>query len=57
MLHLQITIEGKSITDLELAIDEAKKRISKGNREGFDSNEDGEFSFEVSGKEEPSDND
>ena len=51
MLTVTITCEGKTLSDIEMAIDEAKKRIAEGNKMGFDSNDDGEFKFFVSGRE------
>jgi hypothetical protein len=52
MLKVTINCEGKTLRDIELAIEEAKKRILKENTSGFDSNEDGSFDFYLSGKEE-----
>ena len=52
MLTGIININGNSLRDLELAIDEAKRLISKGMTNGADSNEDGNFDFEITGEEE-----
>jgi hypothetical protein len=52
MLDVTINIEGKTLHDIELAIDEAKRQISAGYYSGMNGNEDGEYSFTVSGEEE-----
>ncbi len=52
MLTGSITFEGKTQTDIENAVEEALRLIKNGNYSGTNSNEDGEFSFEVSGEEE-----
>lgn len=52
MLILTINIEGKTLSDLEIAIDEVKKHISNGCVSGMDSNNDGEFNFQITGDEE-----
>jgi hypothetical protein len=57
MLKLEINIEGATLGDLELAIDEAKKRIMEGNYSGFDSNSTGSFNFSRTGDEEAVDKD
>ena len=43
-----ITFEGKTYSDVEMAIEEALRRIKEGYSIGADSNEDGEFTFEIS---------
>lgn len=53
MLKGSITFEGKTDSDIELAIEEALKRIKNGNTFGFDSNDEGSFTFQITGKEEP----
>jgi hypothetical protein len=45
MILGNITFEGKTLDDVEMAIDEAKRRIMQGNVTGKDENEDGSFSF------------
>ena len=52
MLKGTINFEGKTGTDVELAIEEALKRIKAGSRGGSDSNEEGNFEFDISGEEE-----
>lgn len=52
MLKGTITFEGKTNEDIELAIEEALRVIKNGNSSGFNSNEDGEFSFQILGEEE-----
>ena len=44
-----ITVTGKTDGDIELAINEAKKRIMQGTNFGADSNEDGSFDYRGSG--------
>lgn len=57
MLKGKIEFEGKTYSDVEVAIDEAKKKIqqtikSKGSgiTSGFDGNDDGNYSFEIGDK-------
>ena len=57
MLKGKIEFEGKAYSDVELVIDEAKKKIlrtlkSKGSgiTSGFDGNDDGNYSFEIGNK-------
>lgn len=52
MLNVEITIEGKTWGDVELALDEAKRRLMQETYLGFDENEDGSFHYEVEGEEE-----
>ena len=49
MLKEKIEFEGKTYSDVEIAIDEAKKKILQTFTSGFDSNDDGNFSFEIEG--------
>jgi len=44
-----IEVSGKDEGDIVCAIEECKRVIENGNRSGFDSNEDGNFSFESIG--------
>lgn len=53
MLTATIEASGKTQGDLEQALEEALKRIRAGNTSGFDSNDDGDFRFDVDGEEEP----
>jgi hypothetical protein len=52
MLSGAIYFAGKTLDDVAMAIEEALSRINAGNVMGFDRNEDGNFSFELSGEEE-----
>lgn len=45
--HLRITITGESFYDLEVALDEVKKKIEEQYLSGFDSNETGDYEFDV----------
>ena len=49
MLKGKIEFEGKTYSDVEIAIDEAKKKILQTFTSGFDSNDDGNYSFEIEG--------
>ncbi len=49
-----INAEGKTDHDIELAIEEALKRIKAGNSSGMDSNNSGSFDFQITGDEEES---
>ena len=53
MRNLKINIEGKSDSDLEIALEEVLRVIKNGNMSGMDSNDSGEFNFQISGDEEP----
>lgn len=52
MLKLTIKIEGKTFADLELALAEVNKKVKEEYGSGFDSNEDGSYSFDITGDEE-----
>lgn len=52
MLTLKIKCKGRTHNDLELALDEARRRILQGNLCGWDSNDEGDFRFDISGEEE-----
>jgi hypothetical protein len=45
--HLRITITGESFYDLEVALDEVKKKIEEQYLSGFDNNETGDYEFDV----------
>ena len=47
MIKGRIEFEGKTITDVREAIEEALTRINLGNTTGFDHNEDGSLNFDV----------
>jgi len=49
MKTYEITVSGKTESDILNGIDEARKRIEAGNYAGFDSNDSGEFSFDSDG--------
>lgn len=51
-MKLNIEIEGKTLSDLEFALDEVKRKVEETYRSGFDSNEDGSYQFEITGEEE-----
>jgi hypothetical protein len=48
-MTLQIEIEGHTTEDAALALDEIKRLVSEGFRTGFNSNDTGRFSFEITG--------
>ena len=52
MIKGKIEFEGNTLSDVELAIDEAEKKIMQTYTSGFDSSDDGNYSFEVEGEEE-----
>ncbi|STQ90060.1 hypothetical protein [Iodobacter fluviatilis] len=54
MKKLAISITGKTTLDLENSILEVLRLISNGNTSGFDSNESGQYTFEVESRTEPS---
>jgi hypothetical protein len=45
--HLRINITGESFYDLEVALDEVKKKIEEEYLSGFDSNETGDYKFDI----------
>jgi hypothetical protein len=49
MRKFTIEAEGKTLEDVLMAIDEARKRIATGTNTGFDSNEDGNFKYSSEG--------
>ncbi len=57
MLTLTIEITGKTYGDLHSALEVVTKQISEEYRAGFDSNDDGNYSYNVSGEEEESEED
>lgn len=52
MMTGKIEFEGRTRLDIADALSEALTRINSGNTSGFDSNDDGSFSFEINGEEE-----
>ncbi|KKK72987.1 hypothetical protein LCGC14_2898390 [marine sediment metagenome] len=53
MLTGTIELTGKTTSELELAAQEATKKIAQGYLGGSDSNDDGAYFFKVSGEEKP----
>ena len=51
MKDLNIQIQGKTVEDLELALQEVSRLVSEGFIEGQDRNEDGRFSFSIVNKQ------
>ena len=47
MKIVEIKIKGKTVSDLLIALDEIKTKLSEGYSSGFDSNEDGEYFFDT----------
>lgn len=52
MLKGKIEFEGKTLMDIEMGIEEAKKKIMETYTSGFDESGDSNYSFEVEGEEE-----
>ncbi|ALA07305.1 hypothetical protein SECTIM467_181 [Brevibacillus phage SecTim467] len=52
MLQVKIELNGKTMSDIEDALEEAKKKILEGYGSGFDSNDSGSYSFQVDGEED-----
>ena len=55
MLRVAITLEGRTIDDIDQALDEARRQVLNGDRAGADASETSAFKFEVTGQEEPRD--
>lgn len=54
MIKGTINFEGKTQGDIELAIEEALRVIKQsGCSSGMDSNDSGEYDFQITGEEEP----
>ncbi len=49
MKNFEISVSGKTLDDIILAIDEAKRQIEEGYHSGMNSNDDGEYSFSSDG--------
>jgi hypothetical protein len=45
--HFSISITGESFYDLEVALDEVKKKIEEEYLSGFDRNETGDYEFDI----------
>ena len=55
MLKGTINVEGKSIGDIELALEEALRVIkTSGCHSGMNSNDSGSYNFQITGDEDPS---
>lgn len=52
MLKLKIECSGKTFRDLELALDEVKRLVAQEYLSGFNSNDTGRFTFDITGEEE-----
>jgi len=48
-MELKINIQGHTIGDLEMAIDEVKRLVASGNTSGFDKNDTGRYDLQVEG--------
>ncbi|WP_165831352.1 hypothetical protein [Abyssibacter profundi] len=55
MLRVAITLEGRTIDDIDQALDEARRQVLNGDRAGADASETSAFKFQVTGQEEPRD--
>lgn len=53
MLQLELSASGYTFSDIELAVQEALNKIQSEYRNGMDSNDDGDYSFSITGDEEP----
>jgi len=51
MLRVALTLEGRTIDDIDKALDEARRQILNGDRTGADASEDGAYKFQVTGQE------
>jgi len=52
VLKANVEIEGRTALDIEAALTEVLRSLESGNTSGFDRNDDGRYSFEVSGEDE-----
>lgn len=50
MKTFKLIVRGKKQMDIELAVAESMRLIGSGNLSGFNSNEDGDFSFDSEGE-------
>lgn len=51
-ITVKIEVEGKTESDVEVAIQTVAKRVTQGFREGFERTSDSYYKFEVSGEED-----
>ena len=47
MKQLEVTISCKTESDLTIALDEVKRKVEQGFLSGFDSNDSGSYTFEI----------
>jgi hypothetical protein len=47
MKKLSIKVNGKTAADLTIALDEVKKKVEQGFLSGFDSNDSGDYEFDI----------
>ena len=52
MLKLNVEIEGKTTSDLLMALDEVRRKVDETYTSGFDRNNDGNYNFNITGDEE-----
>jgi hypothetical protein len=52
MLKLMIEVNGYTVSDLELALDEITRKVSEGYLSGMDSNDESNYQFNRTGNEE-----
>lgn len=52
MRTLQITITGKTNSDLDIALEEVTRLVADGNNLAFNRNDTGSFRFEIDGDED-----
>ena len=47
MKQLEIKISGKTESDMTIALDEVKRKVEQGFLSGFDSNDSGSYTFDI----------
>ena len=47
MKQLEVSISGKTESDLTIALDEVKRKVEQGLLSGFDSNDTGNYTFDI----------
>jgi hypothetical protein len=52
MMDLKVQVTGRTARDIELALHEVMRSVEDGNTSGFDRNQDGDYTFEISGVDE-----
>ena len=53
MKRLKVAIKGKTDGDVQVALEEVLKKVKEGYVSGADSNDDGQYRFDVTGQESP----